>query len=188
MNVDQDRKEAEISRLKRTVVLYPSMSLREVSAPHIPGMYPDLWKGLEYTMNSMGGVGIAAVQVGIPRACVIVNAGEDGRGRHVMYNPKLVEASEEMEISHEGCLSCPGLYTNIKRHRWVDVSYLKEEDGERVQYRFGGLESFAVQHELDHLKGKLIVDRVSYMKRDIYRRKTVSIRRKLKARMVAEVK
>ncbi len=100
-------------------------------------------------------VGIAAHQVGVAlKLCVI----EIDELREVLINPKITAVSRETEIEDEGCMSVPGTYLPVKRHRSVQVRY-ENRSGEKCKLRLTGFPARVVQHELDHLEGTLILDR-----------------------------
>lgn len=112
------------------------------------------------------GVGLAAVQVGIDKQLAVIDVGE---GLIKLINPVILKR-EGLEAQEEGCLSCPGLYVKIKRARKVLVSYI-DENGDITEMNASGLLARAVQHELDHLSGKLIIDYLSPVKKMLARKK-----------------
>lgn len=116
------------------------------------------------TMYLSQGVGLAAVQVGIDRQLAVIDTGE---GLIKMVNPTIVKR-EGSEAHEEGCLSCPGACVKVKRARKVIVSYLNE-NGEISELRAEGLLARAVQHEIDHLCGKLIIDHLGPIKKALFR-------------------
>lgn len=116
------------------------------------------------TMYMSQGVGLAAVQVGIDRQLAVVDT---GCGLIKMINPVVVK-SDGAESQEEGCLSCPGACVKVKRARKVVVSYL-DERGEVSQVKAEGLLARALQHEIDHLNGKLIIDHLNPIKRIIFK-------------------
>lgn len=125
------------------------------------------------TMYLNGGVGLAAVQVGIDRQMAVVDV---GKGLIKMVNPVIVK-SEGSEVAEEGCLSVPDTAVKVKRAKKITVQYMNEF-GEISQLTAEGLLARAIQHELDHLSGKLIVDYLSPLKR-IFLSKTAT-KRKIK--------
>jgi peptide deformylase len=106
------------------------------------------------------GVGLAAVQVGIDRQLAVVDTGD---GLIKMMNPIIVK-KEGVEVREEGCLSCPGECVKVKRAKKITVSYLTE-DGEVAQLKADGLLARAIQHEIDHLGGTLIIDYLGPIKK-----------------------
>ena len=121
----------------------------------LPRILSDMWE----TMESASGVGLAAPQVGLPLRLVIIDVKPSGRPRRiVLINPELVEGSGS-ELGEEGCLSLPGFFTEVRRHLKVRVQAL-DESGVPIELAAEGLLARAFQHELDHLDGKLIIDRL----------------------------
>lgn len=129
------------------------------------------------TMYAEEGVGLAAEQVGRTESVCVVDvpaaADKDEKGERlnpdvpmplVLINPKIVEASDETATAEEGCLSFPGIYAPIARPAGVRVRFL-DRDGKQREYPLKGLVGRAVQHEMDHLAGVLIVDRMSPVKK-----------------------
>ena len=112
------------------------------------------------TMYLKGGVGLAAVQVGIHKKMIVVDAGD---GLIKLVNPSIIKR-EGSETQEEGCLSVPDKCVNIKRSKKVVVDYLNE-DGQAIRLSADGLLARVIQHEIDHLTGKLIVDYLSPFKR-----------------------
>ena len=112
------------------------------------------------TMYISQGVGLAAVQVGINKQLAVIDVGE---GLIKMINPVIVKR-EGSEAVEEGCLSCPGASVKIKRAKQVVVSFLNE-NGDMMELRAHGLLARAVQHELDHLSGRLIIDYLGPLKK-----------------------
>jgi len=106
------------------------------------------------------GVGLAAVQVGIDRQLAVVDT---GNGLIKMVNPAIVKR-EGVEAQEEGCLSCPGACVKVKRAKKIVVSYLTE-DGEVAELKADGLLARAIQHEIDHLSGTLIIDHLNPIKK-----------------------
>ncbi len=121
------------------------------------------------TMYDAPGIGLAAVQVGVPRQVIVVDVSEERNRPLVLINPKVV-ASEGEEEMEEGCLSVPGFYEKVKRAERVRVEAL-DRDGKPLTLELDGLLAVCVQHEIDHLQGKLFVDYLSRLKRERIRKK-----------------
>ncbi|MBO0764711.1 MAG: peptide deformylase [Hyphomicrobiaceae bacterium] len=124
------------------------------------------------TMYEAPGVGLAAVQVGIPRRLIVIDAsGKDEERRPlVLINPEILELGPDMRLHEEGCLSIPDVRVEIERPGSLRVRYLDRE-GKLKELRAEGLLATAIQHEIDHLNGRLIIDFLSRLKRDIIVRK-----------------
>ena len=128
------------------------------------------------TMYAAPGVGLAAPQVGDTRRYLVADPGsqDDDAGRRgvnllAMINPEIVDKANELYKAEEGCLSVPELWENFMRPRWVEVRWL-DEHGQPQQRRFEGFAGVVIQHELDHLDGVTILDRISRFKRSRYLR------------------
>lgn len=122
------------------------------------------------TMYHAPGVGLAANQVGRPIRIVVIDVQkEDCNGLIALVNPRVVSASGEITFE-EGCLSVPEFYTNVKRNEEVVVCGLDRE-GKKVEICAKGLLAVVLQHEIDHLEGKLFIDRIGPIARDIFKRR-----------------
>jgi peptide deformylase len=132
------------------------------------------------TMYEAPGIGLAAVQVGVPRRLLIMDVSkgeEEPRAPIVMINPELLKVeSEELRLHEEGCLSIPEIYAEVERPNAVRMRYL-DRAGLRQEMLCEGILSTVVQHELDHLDGKLFIDYLSRLKRDRIVRKFVKAER-----------
>ena len=140
------------------------------------------------TMHAANGIGLAAPQVGILKRLIVVDIArkprDRARGAHDdekpmrlrMANPEIVWASEEIEPRNEGCLSFPEQFAEVRRPSKVRVRYLDHENEIR-ELEADGLLSVCVQHEMDHLEGVLLVDRVSALKRNMILRKLAKAKR-----------
>jgi peptide deformylase len=111
------------------------------------------------TMYAHQGIGLAAPQVGIRKNLIIFDPSDDMSKLTAMVNPK-IKAKDGEVYTNEGCLSVPGLMARIKRAKNVKVKY-NDLQGDTITKDFGGMSSICIQHEMDHLKGKLIIDYVS---------------------------
>lgn len=115
------------------------------------------------TMYDEGGIGLAATQVNIQQRIVVIDVSEDRDKPVIMINPKVI-ASEGIEQMQEGCLSVPGYYDDVERAENIKYSYLTVT-GEKIEEHADGLLSVCIQHEIDHLDGKLFIDYLSPLKR-----------------------
>ncbi len=121
------------------------------------------------TMYAAPGIGLAATQVNIQKRVVVMDVSEEKNQPLVFINPMMLERTGEIETD-EGCLSVPGFYDTVRRAERVRVSAL-DRDGEPFELDASGLLAVCIQHEIDHLDGKLFVDHLSMLKRDRIRRK-----------------
>jgi peptide deformylase len=117
------------------------------------------------TMYAADGVGLAATQVDVHERVIVIDTSETRDDPRVLINPELVARSEEMTFSDEGCLSVPQVYDKVRRHAHVTVRALDRE-GRSQEFEADGLLSICVQHEMDHLVGKVFVEYLSPLKRD----------------------
>ena len=150
----------------RRFLSYPDKRLRTVCAPvtAVTDRERDIWADMLDTMYAMPGVGLAACQIGqmVRLAVVDCSAAHDEPVR--MANPELLHASVKLREHEEGSPNLPGVWAAIERPRAVTVRYL-DESGEAVERDFVGLWATSVQHQIDHLNGKLYFDHLSPVKR-----------------------
>ncbi len=122
------------------------------------------------TMYAAPGIGLAAIQVGVPKRVIVMDIIRDekeGRGKHPRFfvNPEILWASEDLASYEEGCLSVPEVYDEVERPARVKLRYLNY-DGETVEEDADGLFAVCIQHEMDHLEGVLFIDHLSRLKRE----------------------
>ncbi len=163
---------------KLKILTYPDERLKVVSkeVEDFGKDFKEFVEKLKYTMyNSPGGVGIAAPQVNKHIRTIIVDASHYkhkknklNHGLLILSNPKIVAYDGEI-IIREGCMSVPDYTGNVKRHNWIKVE-AQDINGNIIEFDTEGFEAVVIQHELDHLDGKLFIDRVSSPK-DIFKRK-----------------
>ncbi len=153
------------------ILHYPDERLRTRAKPveQVDDAVRQLLDDMLETMYNAPGIGLAATQVNVHRRMVVIDVSEERDQPLFLINPEILEAtgSEEME---EGCLSVPGIYEKVVRADRVLVRSLNRE-GETVEFEAGGLLAICIQHELDHLEGKLFIDRLSNLKRTRIRRR-----------------
>ncbi len=159
---------------KRRIITLPDPILRKVSAPveRIDAEVRKLAEDMLETMYAAPGVGLAAVQVGVPRRLFVLDTAKEERPPQplVLINPEIVALGAEMRVHEEGCLSIPDERVPIERPSTVTVRFLDRE-GKTQELAAEGLLATAIQHEIDHLNGKLIIDYLSRLKRDMVVRK-----------------
>ncbi len=159
---------------KLEIVTLPDPILRKVSAPveRVDDELRKLADDMLETMYAAPGVGLAAVQVGVLRRLVVLDTakGEEPPNPLVLVNPEIVALGSEMREHEEGCLSIPDVRIDIERPATATVRYLDRE-GRPQELLAEGLLATAVQHEIDHLNGRLIIDFLSRLKRDMIIRK-----------------
>jgi len=161
---------AYIARMaSREIIKLPDPRLRLVSKPvdkvdeEIRTLVADMFE----TMYAAPGIGLAAIQVGIPQRVVTLDLAkkDEPKNPQVVINPEIVWSSEELNTYEEGCLSIPELYEEVERPAQVKVRYTDLE-GQPHEVEANGLLATCLQHEIDHLNGVLFIDHLSRLKRD----------------------
>lgn len=158
----------------KPLVILPDPQLRLVSGPveKITDDIRALADDMLATMYDAPGVGLAAIQVGVPKRIVTIDIAkeEEEPDPIVLINPEIVARSEETKVYQEGCLSIPEYYADVERPDRVTFRYT-DLDGKRVEREADGLLAVCVQHELDHLDGILFIDHLSRLKRELVTKK-----------------
>jgi peptide deformylase len=198
----------------RDIIHLPDPVLREVSKPveRIDEPLLRLLDDMLETMYDAPGIGLAGIQIGVPLRIVTVDIGDpeteaaeeaqeaeggdettvEGRRKArknlrpnpiFLINPKILTSSDERSVYEEGCLSIPEYYAEVERPAQVKVSYL-DRDGKEQVIDAGGLMATCLQHEIDHLDGKLFIDHISRLKREMVVKKFTKIARQKPGRMV----
>ena len=156
---------------KLNILHFPDARLRKKAIPvdtvddSIRALVDDMFE----TMYDAPGIGLAATQVNVHRRVIVIDISEEKNQPVVLINPSILEREGEEEMD-EGCLSVPGYFETVKRADRVRVSAL-DRNGESFEIDTGGLLAVCIQHEIDHLDGKLFVDHISTLKRDRIRKK-----------------
>lgn len=130
------------------------------------------------TMYAENGIGLAAPQVGRPERIIVIDIAEKDEPRNplTMANPEIIWASDDEAVVNEGCLSLPDQFAEVTRPAKVKIAYL-DKNNERREIEADGMLACCVQHEIDHLDGKLFVDHISRLKRDMILRKLQKTKR-----------
>ena len=156
---------------KMTVLKYPDERLRKVAQPiakvddSIRAVIDDMFE----TMYDEQGVGLAATQVDVHQRLFVADCSEDQNEPLVFINPEIIKAEGHFK-NDEGCLSFPGVYAKVERAETITVKAL-DKNGEEFSMNAEGLLAICIQHEIDHLNGKLFVDYLSPLKRERIRKK-----------------
>ena len=152
------------------IITLPDPILRQVAAPveRVDAALRRLAGDMLETMYDAPGIGLAAPQVGVSRRLIVLDVSEKDGERHplVMINPEIVRLADERRTYEEGCLSIPDVKVEIERPAELTVRFL-DQDGKLKELSADGLLATAIQHEVDHLEGRLIIDFLSRLKRDI---------------------
>ena len=149
------------------ILQYPDPRLHKVATPvaavddRVRALVDDLLE----TMYEAQGVGLAATQVDVHERVIVIDVSDERDEPRVLINPEIVRASEEMAVGDEGCLSVPQVYDKVPRHARVTVRALGR-DGKPYEFDAEGLLAVCVQHEMDHLLGKVFVEYLSPLKRN----------------------
>ncbi len=156
---------------KLTILEFPDPRLRTVAKPvaEVDDAMRRLLDDMFETMYEAPGIGLAATQVDVHLRLLVLDVSEDKNRPMVFINPELLE-SEGSQVYQEGCLSVPGIYADVKRADRVRVRAL-DRDGKAFEVDAEGLLAVCVQHEMDHLEGKVFVDYLSPLKREQVRKK-----------------
>jgi peptide deformylase len=159
---------------KLHILRYPDPRLHTVARPvaEVDARIKQLVDDMLETMYDADGVGLAATQVDVHERVIVIDTSEARDDPRVLINPELLSRSEEMSFSDEGCLSVPQVFDKVKRHAQVKVRALNRE-GETCEFDADGLLSVCVQHEMDHLMGKVFVEYLSALKRDRIKTKMI---------------
>jgi len=118
------------------------------------------------TMYAAPGIGLAAVQIGVPLRVIVMDLSreEEPKAPRYFVNPEILESNDEMQVYEEGCLSVPDFYDEVERPKRVKLRYLNYQ-GEQVEEWAEGMYAVCIQHEMDHLQGTLFIDHLSRLKR-----------------------
>jgi peptide deformylase len=154
------------------ILEFPDPRLRKIAVDvgQITDDTRQLAKDMLETMYNAPGIGLAASQVNVHQRLVVIDVSDDGDEPRVLINPTWEPLTEELQNYQEGCLSVPEFYDDVARYSKIQLSAL-DENGEIISEPAEGLFAVCIQHELDHLNGKLFVDYLSRLKRERIRKK-----------------
>jgi peptide deformylase len=162
---------------KLTILEFPDPRLRTRAKPveTVDDSLRTLIDDMLETMYAAPGIGLAATQVDVHRRLLVADVSRDGTEPHALINPAIIE-KDGVTVTEEGCLSVPGYYEEVRRAEHIRVRYL-DRSGQQTEMEAAGLLAVCIQHEMDHLDGKLFVDYLSEAKRQRIRKKLVKDRR-----------
>ncbi|MFT3735557.1 MAG: peptide deformylase [Rhodocyclaceae bacterium] len=148
------------------ILHFPDPRLHKIAAPvkQVDSRIRQLVADMAETMYAAPGIGLAATQVDVHERVLVIDASEDKSGLRAFINPEIIERSGE-QICEEGCLSVPGIYEKVSRSGWIRVRALNEK-GETFELEAEGLMAVCIQHEIDHLDGKVFVEHLSTLKQN----------------------
>ncbi|MCY4144193.1 MAG: peptide deformylase [Gammaproteobacteria bacterium] len=158
------------------ILVYPHPNLRRVANP-VQEVTPEvvtLVDNMIHTMYASNGIGLAAVQVDQPLRIIVLDVSEAKDSPHVFINPEIKIVGGK-QTSEEGCLSVPGFFESVERAEVIRVLAL-DRDGSQFETEADGLKSICIQHEVDHLDGKVFVDYLSRLKQSRIRKKLLKTR------------
>ena len=168
------------------IIETPDPRLRQVSTPveavtdELQTLIDDMFE----TMYAAPGIGLAAIQVGVPKRLLVIDLQEreDAEGKpvrepRVFINPEILETSDELQVYQEGCLSVPDQYADVERPATVRARW-QERDGAVREEQLDGLLAVCLQHEMDHLEGVLFIDHLSRLKREMVLKRLLKARQK----------
>ena len=152
---------------KLHILRYPDPRLHTVAKPvaQVDARIRQLVDDMLESMYDADGVGLAATQVDVHERVIVMDTSDARDDPRVLINPEILARSDEMTLTDEGCLSVPLIYDKVSRHARVTVRAL-DRDGATQEFEAEGLLSICVQHEMDHLLGKVFVEYLSQLKRD----------------------
>lgn len=167
--------------MKRPIILHPDPRLKKTSAPvfDVSDDLRTLADDMLETMYHAPGVGLAAPQIGALHRLIVLDCVKaDGEAPRplIMFNPEIVASSDTRNVYEEGCLSLPEQFAEVTRPAEVQVRWM-DRDGNEQSEEMTGLWSTCVQHEIDHLNGKLFIDHLKPLKRQLMTRKMVKLKR-----------
>ncbi|WP_186396104.1 peptide deformylase [Stappia sp. TSB10GB4] len=154
---------------KRDIIILPAPKLRLVSEPiaSVDDAVRQLADDMLETMYDAPGIGLAAIQIGVPKRMLVLDVAREGEtpAPMVVINPEIVWESDEHSVYQEGCLSIPEYYEDVERPQRIGLRFLDREGAAR-EIEADGLLATCLQHEIDHLNGVLFIDHISKLKRD----------------------
>ncbi|MEJ2477828.1 MAG: peptide deformylase [Desulfobacterales bacterium] len=165
---------------KLEILTFPNKFLQQPTQPveNIDEDIQTLVADMAETMYDAPGVGLAAIQVGSDKQVLVYDEKptESDRGYGVIINPKIVETEGQIISENEGCLSVPDFRSDVKRAARIVVEGV-DRDGKSLRFEADGFLAIVLQHEIDHLNGTLFIDRISALKRELYKRRMKKIMR-----------
>jgi len=149
-----------------TILEFPDPRLRKVAEPveQVTDELREILDNMVETMYDAEGIGLAATQVNVHKRMLVIDISEDRNDPMIFINPEITVLDPELLSHEEGCLSVPGYYEEVNRPRRVKINAI-DRDGQPFEMEAEGILAVCIQHELDHLNGKLFVDYISVLKR-----------------------
>lgn len=156
----------------RTILRYPDPRLQQVASPvkRVDDSIRELVRDMAQTMYEAPGIGLAATQIDVHLRVIVIDLSEQRDALQVFINPEIIGAGAELTVHEEGCLSVPGIYENVERPATITVRAL-DQQGEAFTLQAEGLLAVCLQHEIDHLNGRVFVQHLSRLKQTRIRSK-----------------
>ena len=154
----------------KTILTEPNTLLRQISQPveQVGELEKELMNDMLETMYAANGIGLAAIQIGVPKRIIVMDLSKEENKKLPMYfvNPLIIKKNEEKTIYEEGCLSVPNQFAEIQRSSKCEIEYL-DFNGDKQNLEAEGLLATCIQHEMDHLEGILFIDYLSKLKKEM---------------------
>jgi len=163
----------------RPILIHPDPRLKKLCDPvaEITAEVRQLAADMLETMYDAPGIGLAAPQVGVTKRVIVMDCIKDGPPEPMaLVNPEIIWSSEDQTVYEEGCLSIPDVYNDVTRPAEVQVRWT-DLDGQQQERQFAGIWATCIQHEIDHLDGKLFIDYLGPLKRQMITRKMEKLKR-----------
>ena len=159
------------------ILTYPDSRLYQIAkqVDEINKWHQDLIKNMAHTMDESNGIGLAATQVDIHERIIVIDISEEKNNLIVLINPNILKRTGSQEYQ-EGCLSVPQIFEKVERFEKIKVKAL-DQDGKYFELEADGLLSVCIQHEIDHLDGKVFVDYLSSLKRNRIKSKLIKVKK-----------
>ena len=158
----------------KPLIILPDPLLRQLSKPveTVDSEVLRLADDMLETMYDAPGIGLAAIQIGVPRRMLVIDVSKEGEEKQpqIFINPEILRSTDERSVYEEGCLSIPDYYAEVERPAAITVQYV-DRDGKQQTTEADGLLATCLQHEIDHLNGVLFIDHISKLKREMVIRK-----------------
>jgi len=159
---------------KLEILTYPNKTLSQATSPldNIDGKVQEMIDGMASTMYEAPGIGLAAIQVGWDKSVLIydISPRDETRELNVLVNPKIITQEGQILSENEGCLSVPDFRADVKRSEYITVVG-HDREGNPLRLDAEGILAIVLQHEIDHLNGTLFIERISSLKRQMYKRR-----------------
>ena len=159
---------------KLEILTYPNKTLSQATSAldNIDGKVQEMIDGMASTMYEAPGIGLAAIQVGWDKSVLIYDIAprDETRELNVLVNPKIITQEGQILSENEGCLSVPDFRADVKRSEYITVEG-HDREGNPIRLDTEGILAIVLQHEIDHLNGTLFIERISSLKRQMYKRR-----------------